>query len=329
MDLVDLEILRLAMFVPSDPLHVRRGLLGPWDIARRLGLHGTTVKARLAAMRENGVLRGLVLGPEPGVLGAVVRVHRFAFPDIAAQAAAAARLEADPRVTDIYEFLGGQAFVGVHGRDAAEADARAAELARELGVPAAFRFERGDTFRGRPPKALDHRILLALVADAHRPLSEVAAEVGVSHKTVRTRLAALFEAGGFGVVPDVCMGIVQGLVPVFLAVRFGDPADPGNMTRLFNAFPEATYRDAMRGGVALLGHGVPDLAAVQALAVRAREVPGVVEAEAHLGLRGRRNPVAIQALLRARLAALEPAALPESRAAPALGPRLMPELVQP
>lgn len=288
MDAVDLEILARLTWKPYDPQDAARGILGPWDVARALGLHGNTVKRRLARMREAGVVHGIHLMPEPGLLGMRSGLYAFRWSDAEAKARGLAALLDRPATLerpgaiDSWSFVGEEAWVGLFAREAG-LEALATEAQHAAGALDVRLVEHRTWPVDRSQVSdLDVRLLAAFHADALRAISEVASEVGVTPRTVRTRLARLAGLGAFVIVPYWDVGRMDGLVPFVLQAELDDSSDPAPRRRFLSAFPEAYDRssfDAARPYVLLAS---PNTAGLERAVRRAQGVPGVALARALL-----------------------------------------------
>lgn len=308
MDELDLRILGSLAWKPGDPVHMARGILRPWDIARSLGVHGNTVKARLEEMRAAGVLRGVYLVPV-GALprGMRVGVYWLRFPGLAEKRAGLAKLVGSPDVGEVVDFLGDRARVGVFARQGEDLGAMAQRLAAVVGAERAWRFYVRD-FPATPRVTdLDLRIMGALAPDALRPFAEVADEVGVTQRTVRVRFQALAEARAFAIIPQMVLGNVQGLIAYELAVEFRSPAEPAWHAAVLNAFPGAFYRSRPVLENAYMYLAARTVGEVEDSVAQALAMPGVARAEALLMRAQSGNIGAVRAVLEERRAELRAA----------------------
>ncbi|HEV8359103.1 MAG TPA: AsnC family transcriptional regulator [Candidatus Thermoplasmatota archaeon] len=282
MDELDLRILGCLPWKPGDPIHMARGILRPWDIARTLGVHGNTVKFRLQAMRDAGVLKGLYLMPMPLLREHRVAVYWLRFDDVTAKAPGLAALRRRRDVTDTTEYVGQEARVGIlsePGEDLRQVAERIRAASRASA--AELFYERTSRLGPLRISPLDRRILAALLPDALRPFSEVADEVGVTQRTVRLRFRALAEARAFSIIPQLDLGPVEGLLAFELAVAF-DRADPATHAAFLQAFPEAFYRSRPELAAGYVYLGVRSPAQMEDAVLKARALPGVREARARL-----------------------------------------------
>lgn len=244
-DELDLRILRELGWRPADPVHAARGIQRPWDIARRLGVHGNTVKTRLDALAEARVLKGIHCAPHPSLVGLHTGVYRFLFDSVAAKRAGLAKLVELGLIADTHDFVGTEAWVAFGASVHEPLDERVRTLVAVAGAREARFFYSRARYRhelDRLLTPLDCRILLALLDDGVRPLSEVADATGVTLKTVRARFRALVDARAIALIPHVNIGALTGLVPYVLVFHFRDPKDAPGHSRIYDAFPEAVLR---------------------------------------------------------------------------------------
>lgn len=279
MDETDALILRELAWNPEDPAHAGRPFLRPWDVAKRLGLHRNTVMRRLDALREEGVYGGTHLYLSPDVEGARMALYELSFGWPGEKASGLATLRADPRVMEIHDFLGDLAWVPVRATKNVALDDVAASLQQACGARSRRFLSTWDwpRLQGRVGP-LDRRILGALQDDAFRPLAEVAAEVGVTPKTVRVRLKALAQARAFTVFPALSLARVRGRVAFVLAVAFPEERRAAGHAALRAAFPELLLASGPPEETTWLFLTAPDTASVEACRLRAAAVPGAQDA---------------------------------------------------
>lgn len=280
MDDLDAMIIRELQWRPADPHHSARGPRRLWDAARILGLHGTTVKRRIAAMRETGVLRGIHLGPAPSLVGRRGAEHHFVYADAAAKRHAFESLAAEPLVWVERGFVGNKLMVETVSPPGVDPHATAARLAQETGA-VATRFHHLTDWPVPTEKvsALDLRILAAFADDAFRPVSEVAAEVGIAPKTVTSRMRALANARAFFVYPVVDFARLQGGMTVYLDLGLALGAGDAAHTEIANRFPLALCRSskgAENGYVVCHTAGATE---VEDMVRRVQTIPGVTSVQ--------------------------------------------------
>jgi DNA-binding Lrp family transcriptional regulator len=283
MDDLDAMIIRELQWRPADPHHATRGPRRVWDAARVLGLHGTTVKRRLAAMRETGLLRGIYLGPAPAIVGRKGADHHLIYPDAAAKRRAVDLLAQDPLVWALYGLVGNEIIVQTSSPAGVDPHATAARLASETGARET-RFHHVIDWPVPLEKvsALDLRILAALTDDAFRPVSDVAAEVGIAAKTVTSRMRVLANLRAFFVYPQVDYSKIQGGMTVYLDLPLDLGASEHAHVEIANRFPLALCRSAKgaeNGYVVMHAAGATD---VEQMVRRAETIPGVRSVQSSL-----------------------------------------------
>lgn len=283
MDATDVEILRRLIWKPFDPVHRRRGPLRPSEIARDLDIHGSTVKRRMADLEDEGVLNGVHLMPEPGLIGLDAGLYVMEFPDAETKLEGVDHLIGRPMVAESLAFVGTEAWVGVMAPQDREIDAVARELGDAAGATSVeLHHRRGWDVDLDGIADLDLQILSALRGDGLRPLNDVADEVGVTPRTVRHRFGRLVDARAFAIAANVSPARIRGLIPVVLDVRFEGPADDRNRRSVAKAFPDAVWRGLFTSQRAYPLLAVQDSAEVEDRLLTARRLPGVTEARSLL-----------------------------------------------
>lgn len=276
MDDLDAMIIRELQWRPADPLHAARGPRRLWDAARVLGLHGTTVKRRLAHMREIELLRGIHLGPAPVLASRRGAEHHFEYADATAKRRALETLINDPLVWTAYGLVGNDVIV----QTASPMDVDPHETAKRLAADTGAREMRFHHLTDWPVpldkvSALDLRILAAFADDAFRSVSDVASEVGVAAKTVTSRMRALAHLRAFYVYPLVDFAKMGGGMTVYLDLPLATGGVDGAHTEIANRFPLALCRSpkgAENGYVVMHAAGSTD---VEEMVRRAQTIPGV------------------------------------------------------
>lgn len=276
MDRLDLAILRDLAYKPLDPLHAARGILHPWDIARRLGVHGNTVKSRIDGLRELGVLTTVHCIPLGSLLGIRSAVFRMRFPSAAAKRKGVERAFRSDVTGDIQVYVGDEAWVAVLCGQSERVEQRAELLGDAIGAAdVELLYERTGPIEPPEVSLLDLRILEALLLDALRPISEVADAVGVSVKTARNHFRRLADARAFFLIPRIAIGRIQGFIPFVVAAHL-DPSDADAHGRFLNAFPDAFYRSTPTYPNGYVWMAADTFAEVEDALERARGAEGVV-----------------------------------------------------
>ncbi len=136
---------------------------------------------------------------------------------------------------------------------------------------------------------LDARLLAALRRDGRASLSDLAAELGVSRATVRTRLKALVEAGiilGFTAVTrgEAETAPVRGVILIAVEGRGAD-----RVVRALTALPAVTAVHTTNGRWDLVAEfGTDTLSDLDELLRRLRLIDGVAASETSLYLATKR-----------------------------------------
>lgn len=286
MDATDVAILRKLTWKPFDPRDAARRIHGVWDVARELEVHGNTVKRRLARMHEQGILHGIHLLPEIGLMGLDAGLYEFRFANAREKLIGMDHLNSRwatqerPGTLDTYTFVGNLGWAGVVTHAGDDLDSFAEDLGKEAGAVECRMVEhRGWDVDHDAVTDLDRRIMRVLHMDALRPLVDVAEEVGVTPRTVRTRLRRLAAVRAFMILPYFSPARIEGLIPFMLVARTSGP-EPANA--LFNELPEAIYRSTATARRPHLVMAAVDSQEMDEMVVRAETVAGVADVEARL-----------------------------------------------
>lgn len=220
MDETDVRILRALGFTPFQNGVRGPDAIRPSHVAARLGLNADLVKDRIRKLEDQGVIQGYEAFPNLRQLGlAQTTVHYNV--DGRAKARAVDKLPAMEGISGVFEFVGPGICVDVYYRNPGELERRL-RLVSSLGdLPAPARlFDYPYPEVSGDLTPLDWRILAVLRKDARRSAPDVAAEVGVSAKTVNRRIDRLVAQGSMDVLPRVDFGAVSDIIPLNLAVHF-------------------------------------------------------------------------------------------------------------
>jgi DNA-binding Lrp family transcriptional regulator len=311
MDALDAGILRELGIEPFAGIRARPRGLRATDVARVLGRSVRLVQDRITRMETTGVIAGYALVPNPRHLG--LRLTTLYVPT--PRAADAADLA---RLADVDGFVFVVAYLG-EGLCVMMSHENEGELRRRVNVVRGLVGSQADAKvmytadlppveRGLSP--LDWRIIASLAADARRPLTEVAHELGVTAKTVRNRLARMREEGSVDDIARLDFGAMEGLLPFEIAVWCDDveQATLGLVERLRENHwlhflgPPDGYCDV------LMRVFTTNAAGAHGLVRLVERVPGVREAKALMAAGAHADPRWLQQAIRARVAA---AASPE------------------
>ena len=129
---------------------------------------------------------------------------------------------------------------------------------------------------------LDHHLLRLLTANARASVTELAAATGASRNTVRHRIARMEEDGTIqrytiDAAPDAAP-VVQAIVTIALQGSLSR-----QVIRALKALPELESLHSTNGAWDVIARiGATDLAAIDAVLRRIREIPGVTNSETSL-----------------------------------------------
>lgn len=187
-DELDTRILREIGSPASPQWDIR---LSYADIARKLGVDEETVRRRIKRATEKGSLPGWKLLVNPVLLGCEAAVARLGTEDRNRPSLARSRLLRVEGVVVVVEFQGTRCLVNFYYSSPDELERRVELMADLVGS------SEPEIWRARTQpaefkmRAVDWKMVRALQKDARRDLKEVAAEVGVSPRTVERRLDAM------------------------------------------------------------------------------------------------------------------------------------------
>jgi DNA-binding Lrp family transcriptional regulator len=283
-DATDIRILRAMGVQPYGPIPRPPACLAPRAVGKALGLSPEAVRDRIQRMEQGGVLCGYEVFPNVRHLGLTSSLLLLRFADEAQADAAAQRIEALEGLTATYSFMGPLLGVDLAHRGSTDFE-RKVRLLKALAPEA--QVEKFMDVPMPPVKRaltnLDWRIVQALRGDALKAHREVAAQVGVSARTVKRHFDRMAKEGSFFVIPMVDPSAVPGLILFELVLHF-EPAQGGKAWGEVQALldanmvcmdrpsePQATWLAA-----GLYAQGIGE---VDRLRKAAAAVPGVQRAE--------------------------------------------------
>ena len=282
MDPLDVKIIRTMGLRPygQRPQDVEH--LKPSYIARRLGVEPETVKARLARMEEGGFIRFYQVYPNFRHLGIEASAYLFRVPDDDRKADAIRRVEPVEGLLEIHNFLGPEMCVDLSYRTPFDLSKKLRLLADMTGDAAPDRFyDRHMPATERQLSVLDWRIIKSLRYRARRPLAEVAAEIGVSTKTVRRHFERMAREGSLFIVPAVDPGKATGIVLYELLFYASPGADTSTPGRILAGCEDRYIYHYVPASQALGNFDVllyaESTGEIEEMRRRGREVPGVAK----------------------------------------------------
>lgn len=259
------------------------------DIARRLRIGPTTVRARLKAWRERGFLRGTEVLPHPQLLGLKLGSGDIRVDDPREKPRVAERLELVPGALGCLDHVGPWMAFSVLAPSDAGMD-RIRKLVAQL--PGVDEVTPCHTLAPPPPRRaltkLDWSIIAALRAKPDASLREVAAEVGVSAKTFGKRYKALLADNAALFVPLLDLAAWPGafaryiVLPTPGAERAKLHARLRAMPRVMDTFDAA----AVQGGpIFSVWMHQPNVAAAEETQRELLDLAGVAQVELVLPVR--------------------------------------------
>ncbi len=218
-DAIDHAILRI-LGNPFDGVVRKPADLRAPALAARIGTSAPTVRAHLARMREAGFLEGFVLIPNPALRGQDIGVSFHRIPT-EGKSRAIARLGEVPGLVSFIDFVGPPLIVFGHASDEAAWSTMMAAHSEALGALPEWHTFATTLLRRDPPAMsdLDRRIVAALAGDALRGPEDVAKEVGVTRRTVQTRLDRLLDEQCVYLAPYIDRSRVPGAVLYMVMLR--------------------------------------------------------------------------------------------------------------
>lgn len=248
------------------------------ELGRRVGMTGQGARKRLIRLEGEGVLRGMVATPVPGIFdreGAFVTVEQPS-PRIEGALALDDVVLAGATLDDLFTVAG---FVPPGTREG-----RRAAWRQALGAPLVYEGRYRDEVTPPTLGPLDWRVLRALLGSPRASVTDLAGTTGLTRRTVADRRQRLTDTGAVEVTPQL------------------GPSDEGrlffHLAVLGHEEPPAAVAAKLPGAVlteqvtlapdTATGHGTvlfceaASLSDQHALVERARQLAGVTEARAYL-----------------------------------------------
>lgn len=257
-------------------------------IAARVGVAGSTVRARLRGWSEAGFLTRYDVLPNPSLIGARLGAGNFRLGDARAKPGAFEDLANLDGTVCAQDYVGGWVTTSFLVHDPASLDRRLRILERLPNVVEAL-----PCVPVRTPEPtvelspLDWRILDAMHEDASSGLAGVAKRVGVSTKTIARRHARLVKGRAVWFVPAIDFGKWTGAGIALLNVYLAPGARSRDVARavrerlpgvLVLTDSKDLYEDDEHAALAVLVH-LQSLGDVDDATCVALEIAGVSEVE--------------------------------------------------
>jgi DNA-binding Lrp family transcriptional regulator len=262
------------------------------------------VKARLARLRDEGVLQGIHAAPRPALLGLREGLLVFDHVEDAAEREEEL-LRGLPEVPGVLHADVGHETVHAHVLFRDDADWERIERAAIslTGKPPSHRAQQ-PAADAAPLAPAAWRVVEALLADGRMPLGDLARASGLSPKTARRRLEGLLARGDLAIAPVLSPAEARGLVLTHVVVE-RQPSEP-------LALPEGAFALA------------PDAALVSVLAPRASLRESLADLRALRASPGVHRVFPVLGVRRSAEAWLREAVAAKLRAAPLVGEKGFP-----
>lgn len=181
MDQADITLCRLLQTDSRAPYH---------ELSNKLGLSINAVHKRIRGLVELGIIRSFRARPSLYALGAL-NVWVFGKSESAHPDEVHLRLKKNDSTYWVANSGGGFVYVGGYLRDISQLEPYTSLVMRdaEMASPTVGLLPSAPRQSAATLHSLDYKIVASLQHDSRKPLSDVAAEVGASAKTVRRRLA--------------------------------------------------------------------------------------------------------------------------------------------
>jgi DNA-binding Lrp family transcriptional regulator len=303
MDELDVRILRALIYesaVAPSAAQVNSSLR---SIAARIGADDMTVNYRYRRLQQSGALSGWQLTVNPTFFGCGLADVTVDVEPESAKADVIRKLKLVQEVTGIIDFYG-KAMTLIVMFNGEESRLRIIELISRI-----TNSERVVQVRWTFPYCkigrlteTDVAIIRALSNDARKSFVQVSKELGLSTRTVRTRILKLRRENVIFTVPRLNMSDIPGLIPVYLSYSYSKSSQKGTVDRAMLSHFEASYFTVGFSDPdnAFIVSGVPKMSEVRNQLEWAKSQPGIVNARTDLIVRNMMFPEKIVELLERR-----------------------------
>ena len=248
-------------------------------LSKQLGVTGETVRNRMRRMFESGVLKGIVLQPNPAVLGSSIGALGFFVQNGTPRGALAKKLSLVDGAQLVVTHLDGMIGV-VFMHDGGESLDRKVKLIMEMGgVSDAFFTE-----LPFPPCQLelsrtDWRIMAVLRPDATKSYKELSKTLGLSSRTIKRRLDRMVAGNAVFSIASHQVRAVESGVEANMVV-FYDPSvsRPETDARIIKEIRDYLLYAGLWARYSVYAVALPNVASSDAVAERVRRIRGVKDA---------------------------------------------------
>ena len=283
MDRVDVGIIRWffqgQLTVPSRP-GVQPMIR---SLSKQLGVTGETVRNRMRRMFESGVLNGIVLEPNPSLLGMEIGALGFFAPQSASRPKLAKKLALVDGMQVVATHLDG--LIGLiflhYGGESLEMKVK---LMKEIaGVSDGFFTEIQFPSCQLELSRTDWRIMAALRPDATKTHSELSKELGLSSRTIKRRLDRMVSGGAVFTRALHQVRAVEGAIEVNILVFYDDHAKRSETdSKILKELDDYLLYAGIWARYSPYYVSVPNLSTAEGLAARVGKIRGVKEARASI-----------------------------------------------
>ena len=221
MDSLDIKIMRELMtgeaysvfIYPRKPLRT---------IARKLGIDKDTLRNRIKRFRGKGLLLGWSANANPNLLGVRMTTLLFNVPSPSSKPDAIRKIKLIPGVFLIDDFYGNSMTVSLY-YETDESLKKTTELVSRISnTESLLRFDTHYPGCSISLTKTDWNIIRSLQKNPGKPYGQLAAELGLSSRTVKRRLSRLIEGMALGVIPNFNMKAIDGTL-VNMPVSYSSP----------------------------------------------------------------------------------------------------------
>lgn len=229
MDALNIRVVRTMGIRPFARWPRKSSGIRPAKIAKELGESEQTIRDRIARMESDDVIQGYHLLPNLRHFGLAVKTVHWELEE-APDDETLSRLRASDGLVAALRFYGPHVCFDIGHTGDVQRRRRVRVVEHLLGGSHEVLWSHDLAFPDvdRELSTLYWRIIAARRTDARRPATDVAAEVGVTPKTVRNRYDAMLEEGSVAEYVSVDYAAMRDAVPFILYVWFS--ADGPNPT---------------------------------------------------------------------------------------------------
>jgi DNA-binding Lrp family transcriptional regulator len=188
------------------------------SIAEKIGVDEETVRRRVKRARESGFLKGWKLFLNPHLIGLESTGMQLEIDDEERKAAVISQVEQIDGVVILIDFHGRALRIILYYESESDLDRKIQQIGSICGNDKLLRWKGGFPASDLKMKRTDWQIVKAFRKDPRRSPSEVAAEVGVSARTVKRRLTVMTENNSIFMLPELDYDKSLGVASDFLIV---------------------------------------------------------------------------------------------------------------